>query len=76
MTKKKIKVSGKRSRYVLLRNYCVALLFILLALFRSKSIQTYCERFFGELFGEIILFIIIATVISVLLFHFLSMRKK
>ncbi|HKC68569.1 MAG TPA: hypothetical protein VKG26_10075, partial [Bacteroidia bacterium] len=67
-----------RKQLVQLRNYSLAFLFVLIAIFRSKSDSSsfISKTIFGENSSVIGVYLIFTTIILLLLFHFLSRRKE
>ncbi len=76
MTVQIIQTSQRRRTHYLIRNFCISLLVIFIALFRIKFIQTQLEKSLNEEFGLFYFIFLISTVILIFYFHFLSRRMK
>jgi len=76
MKTKLIYTSPKRKTYAYIRDVSITFIFTLFILFRKKNIQSFFEDLVGKDKGETILYILISFLFLIIVFYFLSRRKK
>ncbi|MEI6061373.1 MAG: hypothetical protein WCR72_11735 [Bacteroidota bacterium] len=75
MKSRRIQHTIKSGPYIRLRNYCIAFLFIILVLFRSRYSKMLWKNTFGEDSTILVLSLLFTAMLLALLFHILSLKK-
>ena len=75
-TTKLIYTSPKRSTYVLIRDFCLSFIMMMVVLFRRKNVESFFVEIFGEEIAEIILYCFSLAFVLLIVFYYLSRKKK